>query len=102
MIENAHKEAFDVLVANRETLDRLVEELLENETLNKEDIAVIFKKVKKVKPRSAWTGSQTRTPSNQPPVALKPAKVKVVEEEKIVKKASVKKSEKDISKDVNE
>jgi cell division protease FtsH len=35
MIENAHQEAFDVLVANRETLDRLVEELLENETLNK-------------------------------------------------------------------
>ena len=102
MIENAHQEAFDVLVANRETLDRLVEELLENETLNKEEIATIFKKVKKVKPRAAWTGSQNRTPSNQPPVALKPAKVKVVEEEKIVKKAPVKKSDKDISKDVNE
>ena len=102
MIENAHQEAFDVLVANRETLDRLVEELLENETLNKEEIAVIFKKVKKVKPRAAWTGSQNRTPSNQPPVALKPAKIKVVEEEKIVKKASVKKSDKDASKDVNE
>jgi cell division protease FtsH len=102
MIENAHQEAFDVLVANRETLDRLVEELLENETLNKEEIATIFKKVKKVKPRAAWTGSQNRTPSNQPPVALKPAKIKVVEEEKIVKKAPVKKSDKDISKDVNE
>jgi cell division protease FtsH len=36
---------------------------------------VIFKKVKKVKPRAAWTGSQKRIPSNQPPVALKPAKV---------------------------
>ena len=102
MIENAHQEAFDVLVANRETLDRLVEELLENETLNKEEIAVIFKKVKKVKPRAAWTGSQNRTPSNQPPVALKPAKIKIGEEEKIVKKASVKKSDKDASKDVNE
>ena len=102
MIENAHQEAFDILVANRETLDRLVEELLENETLNKEEIAVIFKKVKKVKPRAAWTGSQNRTPSNQPPVALKPAKIKVVEEEKIVKKASVKKSDKPASKDVNE
>jgi len=102
MIENAHQEAFDVLVANRETLDRLVEELLENETLNKEEISVIFKKVKKVKPRAAWTGSQNRTPSNQPPVALKPAKIKVSEEEKIVKKASAKKSDKDNSKDVNE
>ena len=102
MIENAHQEAFDVLVANRETLDRLVEELLENETLNKEEIAAIFKKVKKVKPRAAWTGSQNRTPSNQPPVALKPAKIKVSEEEKIVKKAPAKKSDKDNSKDVNE
>jgi len=102
MIENAHQEAFDVLVANRETLDRLVEELLENETLNKEEIAVIFKKIKKVKPRAAWTGSQNRTPSNQPPVALKPAKIKVSEEEKIVKKAPAKKSDKDNSKDVNE
>jgi cell division protease FtsH len=97
MIENAHQEAFDVLVANRETLDRLVEELLENETLNKEEIAVIFKKVKKVKPRAAWTGSQNRIPSNQPPVALKPAKIKVSEEEKVVKKTSTKKSDKDVN-----
>ncbi|MSW58944.1 MAG: ATP-dependent zinc metalloprotease FtsH, partial [Actinobacteria bacterium] len=102
MIENAHQEAFDILVANRETLDRLVEELLENETLNKEEIAAVFKKVKKVKPRAAWTGSQNRTPSNQPPVALKPAKIKVVEEDKPVKKSTAKKSEKDVSKDVNE
>ena len=102
MIENAHQEAFDILVANRDILDQLVEELLENETLNKEEIAKAFKRVKKVKSRPAWTGSQNRTPSNQPPVALKPAKVKVVEEDKSVKKAPVKKSAKDISKDVNE
>jgi len=57
MIENAHQEAFDILVANRETLDRLVEELLESETLNKEEIERIFKKVKKVKARAALTGS---------------------------------------------
>jgi cell division protease FtsH len=102
MIENAHQEAFDILVANRETLDRLVEELLENETLNKEEIAAVFKKVRKVKPRAAWTGSQKRIPSNQPPVPLKPAKVKVIEEEKPAKKAGTKKVDKEISKDVNE
>jgi len=102
MIENAHQEAFDILVANRETLDRLVEELLENETLNKAEIAAVFKKVRKVKPRAAWTGSQKRIPSNQPPVALKPAKVKVIEEEKPAKKAGTKKVDKEISKDVNE
>ena len=102
MIENAHQEAFDILVANRETLDRLVEELLENETLNKEEIERIFKKVKKVKPRAAWTGSQQRVPSNLPPVALKSAKLKTTDDEKIVKKTSAKRSEKDPSKDVNE
>jgi cell division protease FtsH len=102
MIENAHQEAFDILVANRETLDRLVEELLENETLNKEEIEAVFKKVRKVKPRAAWTGSQKRIPSNQPPVPLKPAKVKVIEEEKPAKKAAAKKNNKEASKDVNE
>jgi len=102
MIENAHQEAFDILVANRETLDRMVEELLENETLNKEEIERIFKKVKKVKPRAAWTGSQQRVPSNLPPVALKAAKLKTTDDEKIVKKTSSKRSEKDPSKDVNE
>ena len=102
MIENAHQEAFDILVANRETLDRMVEELLENETLNKEEIERIFKKVKTVKPRAAWTGSQQRVPSNLPPVALKAAKLKTTDDEKIVKKTSVKRSEKDPSKDVNE
>ena len=102
MIENAHQEAFDILVANRETLDRMVEELLENETLNKEEIERIFKKVKKVKPRAAWTGSQQRVPSNLPPVALKSAKLKTTDDEKIVKKTSTKRSEKDPSKDVNE
>ena len=102
MIENAHQEAFDILVANRETLDRMVEELLENETLNKEEIERIFKKVKKVKPRAAWTGSQQRVPSNLPPVALKSAKLKTTDDEKIVKKTSAKRSEKDPSKDVNE
>ena len=97
MIENAHQEAFDILVTNREILDLLVEELLEKETLNKEEIAVIFKKVKKVKPRAPWTGSQNRVPSNQPPVALRPAKIKEVLADKSLKKASKK-----IEKEVNE
>ena len=97
MIENAHQEAFDILVANREILDSLVEVLLEKETLNKEEIEAVFKKVKKVKSRAPWTGSQSRVPSNQPPVALRPAKVKEVETEKSVKKASPKKIEKDLS-----
>jgi cell division protease FtsH len=70
LIENAHQEAFDILVANRKILDEMVIELLEKETLNKEEIAAIFKKVKLVTKRPAWTGSATRIPSEQPPVEV--------------------------------
>ncbi|CAB4686010.1 MAG: ATP-dependent zinc metalloprotease FtsH [Actinobacteria bacterium] len=90
MIENAHQEAFDILVANRDVLDGLVNELLEKETLNKEEIEAVFKKVKKVKKRAAWTGSKLRVPSTLPPVALKPAKIK----EKVVEKPADKAVEK--------
>jgi cell division protease FtsH len=68
LIENAHQEAFDILVANRKILDEMVIQLLEKETLNKDEIAAIFKKVKLVTKRPAWTGSVTRIPSEQPPV----------------------------------
>ena len=44
------------------------------EAVSKEDIEKIFKRVKKVKPRPAWTGSPGRTPSDKPPVNLSPAK----------------------------
>jgi cell division protease FtsH len=68
LIENAHQEAFDILVANRKILDEMVIQLLEKETLNKDEIAAIFKKVKLVTKRPAWTGSVNRIPSEQPPV----------------------------------
>jgi len=88
LIQNAHQEAFDILVENRKVLDQLVVELLERETLLKDDIAKIFTGIKRVKPRPAWTGSPDRSPSNQPPVALSPAKSATPEEEaKPVKRA---------------
>jgi cell division protease FtsH len=83
LIETAHQEAFDILVENRATLDAMVLELLEKETLNKEAIAEIFAKVNSWPRRPAWTGSSTRIPSQQPPVA--------VPERLIVKPASEKK-----------
>jgi cell division protease FtsH len=70
LIEGAHQEAFEVLVANRAILDQLVLELLEKETLGKEAIEKIFAEVKGPKPRGAWTGSASRIPSSIPPVAL--------------------------------
>ena len=74
LIANAHQEAYDILVANRDVLDKLVVQLLEKETLLKDEIESLFKKVKMVSRRPAWTGSKNRAPSNQPPVALSPAK----------------------------
>ncbi len=90
LISNAHQEAYEILEANRTILDEMVLQLLERETLNKEDIAEIFKKVTAWPKRPAWTGSATRLPSAQPPVAI-PEKVVAVAEPKKprrVKKAS--------------
>ena len=70
MIENAHQEAFDILELNRTILDEMVIKLLEKETLNKEEIAEIFRHVKAWPNRPAWTGSETRIPSTQPPVDI--------------------------------
>ncbi len=93
LIENAHQEAYEILVANRGILDDLVEVLLEKETLLKDEIELIFKKVRLVSKRPAWTGSDSRKPRNQPPVALSPAKPQppvVEEEEKVVRKVKKK------------
>ncbi|MFJ9953158.1 ATP-dependent zinc metalloprotease FtsH [Kitasatospora sp. NPDC091207] len=68
LIENAHNEAWEILVENRDVLDNLVLELLEKETLNKEQIAEIFSTIVKRPARPAWTGSSRRTPSTRPPV----------------------------------
>ena len=93
LIENAHQEAYEILVANREILDDLVEVLLEKEALLKDEIELIFKKVRLVSRRPAWTGSNLRKPSSQPPVALSPAKPQppvVEEEDKVVRKTKKK------------
>ena len=52
----------------------MVLQLLEKETLNKEEIAAIFTQVDSWPRRPAWTGSATRIPSSQPPVDV-PARV---------------------------
>jgi cell division protease FtsH len=90
LIENAHQEAFEILVANRSILDQMVLELLERETLNKEEIEVIFAKVTSWPHRPAWTGSIHRVPSSQPPVAI-PEKKIVVEATDAPKRATRKK-----------
>ena len=73
LIENAHQEAFDILEQNRSILDEMVVQLLERETLNKEEIAQIFVKVAPWPTRPSWTGSPTRKPSELPPIATRVA-----------------------------
>ncbi len=71
-IDVAHHEAYEILVENRDVLDALVVELLEKETLNREEIATIFEPLKRRPGRPAWTGSARRSPSERPPVDVPP------------------------------
>ena len=69
-LATAHQEAFDILEENRDVLDDLVLRLLEKETLDKEQIAEIFRPLRRRPVRPAWTGSPAREPSRIPPVDL--------------------------------
>jgi cell division protease FtsH len=82
LIEGAHQEAYEILIENRSILDSLVEELLEKETLHKDEIEIILKNVAMRPKRPAWTGSSQRQPSRIPPVALKPRNNGATTEEK--------------------
>ena len=68
LIEAAHQEAYDILVANRDVLDHLVLELLAKETLDKGQVEAIFAALDLQDVRPAWTGSARRAPSERPPV----------------------------------
>src|SRR3954447_8853899 len=67
-IENAHDEAWEILVENRPVLDRLVTALFERETLGKEELAEIFTDVVKRPERPVWLSSERRSVSDIPPV----------------------------------
>ncbi len=70
LLTNAHQEAFDILVQNRHVLDTLVTELLERETIGRVGLAELFTDLQLRPERPAWTGSDTRIPSDLPPVAV--------------------------------
>lgn len=68
LIEQAHNEAYEVINANRDVLDKLALELLEKETLDHLELAEIFKDVKRLPPRPQWLSSEQRPPSTLPPI----------------------------------
>jgi cell division protease FtsH len=70
LLATAHQEAFDILEENRDVLDSLVLELLDKETLDKEQIAKVFEPLRRRPERPAWTGSPDRRPSTIPAVEI--------------------------------
>jgi cell division protease FtsH len=68
LIEGAHDEAWQAIVDNRDVLDTLVVELLDQETLDKAEVARIFEPLRKLPERDVWLSSQQRPVSDQPPV----------------------------------
>lgn len=70
ILDQAMDEAYKALTSNRSVLDQLAKELLEKETLNQEQIAEIFKKVKKLPKRTTWRSSTKRAISAKGPIAV--------------------------------
>ncbi len=72
LIELAHDEAWEILVEYRDVLDDMVLELIEKETITREDMDRICARVQKRPPMSPFNGFGKRLPSEAPPV-LTPA-----------------------------
>ncbi len=70
ILDKALDEAYKALTLNRVVLDKLAKALLEKETLNQDEIAKIFKTVKKIPARTTWRSSAKRTGTNKGPIAV--------------------------------
>ncbi|KJQ53390.1 ATP-dependent zinc metalloprotease FtsH [Microbacterium sp. SA39] len=70
LIEQAHNEAYEVISANRDILDKLALALLEEETLDHNQIAEIFTEIKKLPERPLWLSSEDRPVSERPPIEV--------------------------------
>jgi cell division protease FtsH len=70
LIEGAHDEAWEILVQYRDVLDAMVLELVEKETLAKDDLERIFSAVRKRPPHNTFTAFGKRTPSDRPPIEI--------------------------------
>jgi len=68
LIETAHDTAWEILVEYRDVLDNLVLELMEKETLSRQQVLEIFAPVVKKEHRPSYSGYGKRLPSDRPPV----------------------------------
>jgi cell division protease FtsH len=74
LIDEAHDVALDVLTANRERLDALATQLLEKETLDREEVMAFFGDIERrapreVEERSAGLGVSRKAPRRDPGTA---------------------------------
>jgi cell division protease FtsH len=79
ILESALDEAHKAITQNRAILDKLAKALLEQETLNQDEIAKIFKGMKKLPERPTWRSSTKRAVSVKGPIAVPKRKVKQLE-----------------------
>ncbi|WP_061291185.1 ATP-dependent zinc metalloprotease FtsH [Herbidospora cretacea] len=68
LIESAHDSAWEILVEYRDVLDNLVLELMEKETLSREQVLEIFAPIVVREKRPSYAGYGKRLPSDRPPV----------------------------------
>jgi len=68
LIEAAHDEAWEILVSYREVLDDLVLQLMDKETLSRNEVLKIFAPIKTRPSRGSYTGYGKRLPSDRPPI----------------------------------
>jgi cell division protease FtsH len=69
LVDEAHKEAWEILTLHRATVDKIVESLLEKETVEKDELQALLKPIGKRAARAIWNG-QKRVGAS----ALAPAK----------------------------
>ncbi len=91
IVEAAHDDAYKAINLNRKVLDALAKELMERETLNAEDIAKIFKPLKKLPKRPVWLSSKKRPLSNIAPIAIPTKRVAAFEKPAAAKKVATRK-----------
>lgn len=89
ILDAAHDEAYRALTQNRAVLDELAKQLMENETLQQDQIAEIFKPVKKLPKRPTWLSKKTRPVSKQGPIAI-PVKGSTAAKQKAAAKTAAK------------
>ncbi|MCO6004264.1 ATP-dependent zinc metalloprotease FtsH [Actinoallomurus purpureus] len=68
LIESAHDIAWEILVEYRDVLDDLVLQLMDKETLSKNQVLEIFAPIEKRPANPSYSGYGKRLPSDRPPV----------------------------------